>query len=496
MPKDVKIARSALVFFLFIQANLSVASSELGVAIPSYIETYEPSKGWSFYQRFIMNCVYQRLFSIDQFGQVEGELAESWFFSKSGKTLTLTVSDKARFSDGSPVTLDDIFLSLSKPFATPEDSYVNRVLGPAMGLRAPLKVGEILPNLKRLGGRSFAIEMQQVYLPLIDILGSYLFPVMKTTDNLLGSGPYIAKKERRGLWTLYTNPFHQEGAKKIKKIKILTEFSQEKVQKLIQNKEIHFAMGFHLRDLQDQEGTFTIKKVLKAGYNHFYFNLESRSLKDKSFRAYLGHILKDVARNHYSRFEEFVPRLLPRGLLPLAYHSQTVAAPKVTLQQTKLNMPRSRIKLLFVGRHFADGFFEELQAALDKSGIDGNIEILKGPEYNKVIQERKFDVISYPVIPSYHDPDGYFADPTYFSICGDKRTCPYKKMLLAARYVKDKTKRSDLFSKLFRKIESDWILVPGFKTSIPIAISNDLILPPINYRDQVKLWKMEFRNAK
>src|SRR5262245_7922670 len=52
----------------------------------------------------ILGLIYGGLVRLDGKLQVAPDLAESWTISKDGKAYTFKLRDKAKFSDGSPVT--------------------------------------------------------------------------------------------------------------------------------------------------------------------------------------------------------------------------------------------------------------------------------------------------------------------------------------------------------------------------------------------------------
>jgi len=53
--------------------------------------------------RFGLNNIYDRLFTVDHEGQVQGMLVTDWVYSNNGGTLVLTLRDDASFRDGTPL---------------------------------------------------------------------------------------------------------------------------------------------------------------------------------------------------------------------------------------------------------------------------------------------------------------------------------------------------------------------------------------------------------
>ena len=59
----------------------------------------------------LYNVVYESLVSVDDNGIPQPYLAETWEESNSGETWTFTLRDNLRFSDGTPLTADDVVAS-------------------------------------------------------------------------------------------------------------------------------------------------------------------------------------------------------------------------------------------------------------------------------------------------------------------------------------------------------------------------------------------------
>ena len=66
--------------------------------------------------------LYARLLRRDANGELAPGLAESWEISDDGTVITLTLRD-AEFSDGSPVTAEDVVFSLLRVRDDPESAY-------------------------------------------------------------------------------------------------------------------------------------------------------------------------------------------------------------------------------------------------------------------------------------------------------------------------------------------------------------------------------------
>ena len=62
--------------------------------------------------------VFSRLVRVNNVGtDIEGDLAESWDVSDDGSVYTFHLRPDAKFSDGSPVTADDVVFSIKRAAA-------------------------------------------------------------------------------------------------------------------------------------------------------------------------------------------------------------------------------------------------------------------------------------------------------------------------------------------------------------------------------------------
>lgn len=110
------------IFFIISSFVLSV------LPIPQYVEgvtgqpeTFLPTQATNQTDKTISRLVYRGLFKYDIFGNLIPDLAESWSTSEDGLIYTIQIVDDAQWSDGTPVTSDDIIYTA---FNSPDLQYV------------------------------------------------------------------------------------------------------------------------------------------------------------------------------------------------------------------------------------------------------------------------------------------------------------------------------------------------------------------------------------
>jgi oligopeptide transport system substrate-binding protein len=81
----------------------------------SDLPTLDPAKATDSQSFLVMDFLYGRLVKLDKDLKVTPDLAEKWEISADGTTYTFTLRD-VKFSDGSPITADDVVYSLNYHF--------------------------------------------------------------------------------------------------------------------------------------------------------------------------------------------------------------------------------------------------------------------------------------------------------------------------------------------------------------------------------------------
>ncbi|WP_432970635.1 ABC transporter substrate-binding protein [Dactylosporangium sp. CA-233914] len=75
---------------------------------------FDPNKAFTSASLVPMAMMYETLTERDDSGKIVGSLAQSWTVSPDGKTYTFTLRQGVEFSDGSPITPDDVKYSIER----------------------------------------------------------------------------------------------------------------------------------------------------------------------------------------------------------------------------------------------------------------------------------------------------------------------------------------------------------------------------------------------
>ena len=142
-----------------------------------------PTIATDYTNRMLFSLIYQGLFFVDSNNQAVPILCKNYKFSTDSRTFTFFLMDDAKFSDGSPVTAEDVLATYSA--ALKSTYYSGRFV----------HVKEIL--ISDEGGISFKLSNPIADLPLLlDV------PIIKASqidaEHPLGTGPYIFENSLTG----------------------------------------------------------------------------------------------------------------------------------------------------------------------------------------------------------------------------------------------------------------------------------------------------------
>ena len=142
-----------------------------------------PTIATDFTNRMLFSLIYQGLFFVDSNNQPVPILCKNYKFSTDSRTFTFFLMDGATFSDGTPVTVEDVLATYAA--ALKSTYYSGRFV----------HVKEIL--ISDEGGISFKLSNPIADLPLLlDV------PIIKASqiesEHPIGSGPYVFENNLTG----------------------------------------------------------------------------------------------------------------------------------------------------------------------------------------------------------------------------------------------------------------------------------------------------------
>ncbi len=179
-----------------ISTTSAETNNQLVAAILSDPKTFNPAL--SNESPNIFGYVGEGLITENGKGEIEPALAESWQVSPDSKTIIFTLKQNLKWSDGAPLTIDDVAFTFN-------EVYFNEEI--PTDTRDVLKIGKDrkLPTVKKLDADRIEFTTPEPFAPFLRTLGISILPAHKLRET-------INKKDNKGkplflsTWGINTKP--------------------------------------------------------------------------------------------------------------------------------------------------------------------------------------------------------------------------------------------------------------------------------------------------
>jgi peptide/nickel transport system substrate-binding protein len=158
-----------------IQSSSAQTNNQLVTAILSDPQTFNPALNNS--SPNIFGYVGEGLITENGKGEVEPALAESWVISPDSKSITFTLKQNLKWSDGAPLTIDDVAFTFN-------EVYFNEEI--PTDARDGLKIGKDkkLPTLKTIDANRIEFTTPEPFAPFLRTLGISILPAHKLRSTI------------------------------------------------------------------------------------------------------------------------------------------------------------------------------------------------------------------------------------------------------------------------------------------------------------------------
>ncbi len=131
-------------------------------------------------------------------GKIEPELAESWEISDDNLEILYTLRPNLKWSDGNPLTVDDVVFTYNQLYLNPEIP---------TGMRDILKIGqsEAFPTVTKVNDRQVKFTTPEPFAPFLGVTGAAIYPahiLRETVEQKDNEG----KLKFLSTWTVDTPP--------------------------------------------------------------------------------------------------------------------------------------------------------------------------------------------------------------------------------------------------------------------------------------------------
>ena len=284
-------------------------------AISTAWDTMMPLNTTSNYTRMICDQIYDRLTQSKADGTIEGRLAESWTVNEDSSAVTFKLHENAVWSDGEPVTADDVVFSYqmySDPQVEAKSRYHLQYIAGVDDSGAELSEDSIEVtaddtytvtfNLKTsMYADTFLQDIDTVY-----IIPKHIFEGKTAEEinaptlwaNPVGSGPFIYDSEINGeRMEFVKNPNYYLGAPKIDRLILRVTDSASMLAGLINGDLDMIGYGSILIDdweLAKQQENLVTESIPTTSYTTMIFNTAKPYMTQEVRQALSMAINRDV----------------------------------------------------------------------------------------------------------------------------------------------------------------------------------------------------------
>ncbi|CEQ13639.1 ABC transporter substrate-binding protein [Paraclostridium sordellii] len=240
---------------------------------------------------YVMDLVYDSLFTIDSNYNAVPQLVESYTILGDGKSMEVKLKD-AKWHNGNPITSSDVAFTVNSINSSQTSPY-------------KALIGNI-SDISVIDSKNFRINFKGPNAFSIDTL---IFPIVSKDalsglsskdldeykNNMVGSGPYkISKYDQRSnmILTLNEDYFDKDKIKGVKKeinVMMVPDAEAQVSMTLALSSDI---TKVGLSDLsQFQKNQFKITNYEGRGYEYIVFNYNKPIMKDLNFRKAIAHAI-------------------------------------------------------------------------------------------------------------------------------------------------------------------------------------------------------------
>ncbi|MGL4911360.1 MAG: ABC transporter substrate-binding protein [Romboutsia sp.] len=238
---------------------------------------------------YIMNLVYDGLFTIDENYNVVPQLVEEYGIAQDGMSIDIKLKD-AMWHDNKPVTSEDVNFTIDLIQKNQDSPYYY--------------LAENIASVSIQNNKEFTINFKEKYPFSVDTL---IFPIVsqekinsvsnkdanQVKKNLIGNGPYKISKyeERDGMILSKNESYYEKLPKDMKEIKVGVVPDEEALVSMVMALESDIA-SISLHDLSKfYEKQFNITTYEGRDYESIIFNYDNPFLRDVNFRKAIAHAI-------------------------------------------------------------------------------------------------------------------------------------------------------------------------------------------------------------
>ena len=301
------------------EAAVTEPSGTLIVGITEASGNFNPLYYSSAYDGYVVDMVFEGLIKRNFDGEYEGSLAESWEYSEDGKSITFKMRQDAVFSDGTPLTAEDVAFTyqiLADPSYTGRNgSTVKDMLGydeyyagetdvfQGVEVVDPYTVKFNFKEALRVNFANcgFAVIPKHYYGK--DYAVGNTASVEAITTDAMGSGPYVISQfKEKELVYLERNPLYVGEGYMIKEIILkFVDQTTDIVELTSGGVDLLAGVIEPEKIAEARNNGFSINQYNRSGYGYVKTNCQSGPTADAKVRQalYYSFNVKEFVNSYY-----------------------------------------------------------------------------------------------------------------------------------------------------------------------------------------------------
>jgi len=433
----------------------------INIALSSDINTFDPAISASFYDRQLMNNLFDKLFDLNSKGQIVPMLATSYKVSKDHLTYTLALRKGVKFQDGTPFNAAAVKFNL--------DRYRQATSAPRA---TELK---LVDSVSAAGTYAVKIHLSEPFSPLLSILtdrsGMMCSPkaVQDEGTNFalhpVGTGPFALQDRVKGDHiTLVRNAHYwRKGYPKAQQVvfKIFSDVNTQLVN--LQSGQVDFIDAVSSQNVPSVQHDKSLRLIEKPGlgWAGFWLNTKIPALSNRLVREAISLLIDRTQYLKVIAGKTAVPGYSPFGPGDLAYGAWD-KAPKVNLKAAQKLLAQahaSNVGFIFTTTTdpLATQGAQIIQSMLQAGGITMKVQTENFPTILDQLSKHNFEAAA---VGWSGRPDPDQNSYNHFSTGGPNNYGQYSsattdQYLNAGRRAVDNTKRKADYAKVAAQLTKD-----------------------------------------
>jgi peptide/nickel transport system substrate-binding protein len=437
------------------------------------IPSFDPHVATGYSTLAVLRNVYDSLVSVvGSPVRVEPKLAQSWTTSEDGKTYEFKLNPGAAFSDGTPVTAEDVRYSFARLLRIRKGN-----AWMLASVLAPENVVAVDPATVRITLNepfaAFLLVLLWVFIANKAQVEANLGNDDAQTwlrSNVVGSGGFVLGRHEPGaLFEMLRSPKRwKDGGNLDAAIwRVVRETATQRL--LIQSGEVHAALDLTAEDIEALKGAPGIVTVVQPELRTFSIKMNTGygPLADVNLRKAVSYAFDYDAMLAVAGTADLMVGPLPQSVFG---HDDSLVVPRLDIDKAKEHLAKSKVpaggvKLTVAyvsGNEQFRRFCLVLLEALRSLNIELDIKPVvwpdlvalaakpdTTPDFFPIFQQSSYPDPDNTAFPAYHSSgNGGWSNPTYHNPTVDE-------LIVKARQTLDVAKRTALYAELQRVIVGD-----------------------------------------